>query len=644
MVADSEWQILPEMQRRVAGRSARVPSGMDRMSAYSGDRKRRLFVIRQQGDAPSRSWNTKEPGLSEGGHVLDQEPADDFFAACGSKSVPRLEVVGLNEDDVDQHVLERPFFLIGRSKQCDLRIPHSGVSHRHAYLQIVGGRLLCCDLASRNGTHWRGGARPFGWVDPGEEITIGPYRIRHVLDEFTRHSAIGGASGELSSLVRQINAEAALPDVRIEFLNSRKQPSARAGWQVRRNITLIGGSPLCKLRMQHESVSRMHSSLVLTAEGLWVVDLLGRGGTLVNDEPVQFRELCDGDRLQIGRFCMGIRYGTGRKSQVIIDSTIVPQNELVETSHESPDPTRHASAEHEETAAPHSSAVDERQLTVAAGEALPAAAPAAGAITGNGLSEQFVLGLFETFSAMQQQMFAQFQQQMMGMMQTFGSIHQSQQSLIRQELLRVHEISAELQQLQSEMLRYRARAEQATPEAASTLSESEGVPVPAPSALNIPVSGSNTMTPEDTPSNGVPIDAAAADSFATDFDPAVFNSLLSSIDITTTAVPNDRAETPRDATSADEPSAEIEQVDGSTATAAEAAVQDAAPESDEPSSDDEPAAAATETPATSNDAEPWRDENAVEMHAWLVQRMGALERERNGRWQKIMRALSGTGR
>src|SRR5262249_55310160 len=49
-------------------------------------------------------------------------------------------------------------------------------------------------------------------------------------------------------------------------------------------------------------------ALLLTRQGLWVVDLLGRNGTFVNGQPVPWALLQDGARLQIGRFPIRICY------------------------------------------------------------------------------------------------------------------------------------------------------------------------------------------------------------------------------------------------------------------------------------------------------------------------------------------------
>jgi anti-anti-sigma factor len=52
----------------------------------------------------------------------------------------------------------------------------------------------------------------------------------------------------------------------------------------------------------------VHCSLVLTPKGLWVIDLLGRGGTKVNGQAVPFALLNHEDELKFGRYRIGVRY------------------------------------------------------------------------------------------------------------------------------------------------------------------------------------------------------------------------------------------------------------------------------------------------------------------------------------------------
>lgn len=64
--------------------------------------------------------------------------------------------------------------VIGRKRDCDLRIPLMSVSKRHCQLLHNDGALQLRDLGSRNGTILNGKAVKKANLKPGDSITIGP--------------------------------------------------------------------------------------------------------------------------------------------------------------------------------------------------------------------------------------------------------------------------------------------------------------------------------------------------------------------------------------------------------------------------------------------------------------------------------------
>ena len=75
-------------------------------------------------------------------------------------------------------LLRRGTNRIGSAPASDVLLPVRGVSKRHALLAVEGGCLKVEDLASKNGT-FVNGAR-IGALDlrPGDEIRLGPVRLR----------------------------------------------------------------------------------------------------------------------------------------------------------------------------------------------------------------------------------------------------------------------------------------------------------------------------------------------------------------------------------------------------------------------------------------------------------------------------------
>lgn len=82
-----------------------------------------------------------------------------------------------------------------------------------------------------------------------------------------------------------------------------------AGW------SRIGRSRSADIRLDDPTVSRRHAVIVQTPEGeLRVLDDRSMNGIRVNDEPVDWSPLADGDELQIGRYTLSVIESTGKPS------------------------------------------------------------------------------------------------------------------------------------------------------------------------------------------------------------------------------------------------------------------------------------------------------------------------------------------
>jgi pSer/pThr/pTyr-binding forkhead associated (FHA) protein len=64
--------------------------------------------------------------------------------------------------------------VVGRRRDCDLRIPLPSVSRRHCQLSNLDGVLKVRDLSSRNGTIVNGVAVDEAEIKPGDVIKVGP--------------------------------------------------------------------------------------------------------------------------------------------------------------------------------------------------------------------------------------------------------------------------------------------------------------------------------------------------------------------------------------------------------------------------------------------------------------------------------------
>ena len=225
-------------------------------------------------------------------------------AATGAGDRFRIAVSAKGDTAPVEHEFKYPYAVVGRGEGCDIVLPDSTVSFRHAYFQVIEGRVFCVDLASRNGIGWPDGPRKYGWVPPNAPIEIGPYRLK-VIEEDRADLASRDALADLNPLERYRGEVGAMPKVDLEFhYETANQPT----WSVNRLLTLLGRSPLCKLRFDSPAVSGVHCGLLLTRHGLWAIDLLGRGGTKVDGENVRAVPLESGNEISVATFQIGVFY------------------------------------------------------------------------------------------------------------------------------------------------------------------------------------------------------------------------------------------------------------------------------------------------------------------------------------------------
>ena len=71
----------------------------------------------------------------------------------------------------------RATVVIGRSRDCDLRLPDTDTSRRHAKIVCDAGRFVLYDLASTNGTFVNGERVDERELAPGDRIRIGAHTV-----------------------------------------------------------------------------------------------------------------------------------------------------------------------------------------------------------------------------------------------------------------------------------------------------------------------------------------------------------------------------------------------------------------------------------------------------------------------------------
>lgn len=223
----------------------------------------------------------------------------EFLEACGASGPLRLEWNDPVTARPVRQEFDRPAVVIGRSARADLVLDHPGVARRHAYLQLVAGRLFAIDLETGVGLLWGGVPRPAGWLDPGRPVQLGPVTVGVVSDHAVVASPTPGPTSR-----RYLGCQS-LPEAALEF----RSPEGRRRFPLECVLSLAGSSGRCHLRVSGTNASRFLCGLVRTPTGVWVVDLLSSRGVVVNGVACRQVRLEDGDLLRLGTKALRVVYG-----------------------------------------------------------------------------------------------------------------------------------------------------------------------------------------------------------------------------------------------------------------------------------------------------------------------------------------------
>lgn len=371
--------------------------------------------------------------------VVNDEVLDLFLEACGAGGPLPIGVGPRNGQPTETRVITQPFAVIGRNPHTDLYLDHWKVSRRHAYVQLVDGRYFCVDLGSRTGTFGGDPGHRMGWLGPGHPIQVGAFSIH-----FKEFPAPSSPPEPIPGVIWEVSGKTAGPST----------------WRMESRLVLAGRAPACKIRINEPDISKYHCSLVATAYGVWVVDLLGDHGVFVNDAPVRYALLEDGDELRIGQYLLRPHY-----DGPILDRPGVPRSPV------------DASRINLSTPAV---LVDRPARTLV--PVLPTATPPVDLLPQLGVVDPSLQLVVQHFGMIQQQMYDHFHNSMMMMFEGFAALHREQAAGLRDELARIGAMSAEIDALKAET----ARLAEAQSEAARSGPPSAATPAAPEARATIP--------------------------------------------------------------------------------------------------------------------------------------------------------------
>jgi anti-anti-sigma regulatory factor len=225
---------------------------------------------------------------------VSEQSRPSIGEAVHAPAVLRLLVSGSEGSEPRIVELSQPFAVVGSAKEADVTLQSANVGFRHAYLQVLDGRLFCLELGSTTGIFWGDERRSSGWLSPSQPARIGSYTLQ-LLDD--------GLSPDFDPQETGLRDANAFPRYTLEFCDDTLSDIVRS---IDRRITLIGRHRGCHVRLDSESVSGVHCALVLTADGLWIVDLLGKGGTRLDQKNVRCGLVENGSLLAVGAYVITV--------------------------------------------------------------------------------------------------------------------------------------------------------------------------------------------------------------------------------------------------------------------------------------------------------------------------------------------------
>lgn len=234
---------------------------------------------------------------------MDAQALKTFSHVVGAPRPIRLALREEGGGPPDVQVVDSPYAILGRGRNSHVRLNSSDVSYRHACLLVLGGRILCLDLLSARGISWDGPHRA-PWLSAADRLKIGPYWIQ-LLDDGWAYTPELPSPLDFKPRDQKLPEFGELPEVELQLLTGKRK---NAVFPVNRVLTLVGRDERCRVTCADDEVSRVHCALLLAPSGLWVIDLLGRNGVRIGDEPAPFGCLAEGEVFHVGRYGFRVRY------------------------------------------------------------------------------------------------------------------------------------------------------------------------------------------------------------------------------------------------------------------------------------------------------------------------------------------------
>lgn len=175
--------------------------------------------------------------------------------------------------------------LLGSRDGCKVTLKHKRVSPVHLALVNNGLQIFAIDLVTRHGTLLNGLKMQHEHLSDGDVLTLAPWEFRVDIQESAQ-------SGDAD--VHPFDLEPSPRMVTFEHIESGRL--LKPG----RDLCTIGRRNGCDIVISDPRVSRAHALLLGYYGRRAIVDLLSGGRTFINDKPIEFHFLEDGDLIRVG--------------------------------------------------------------------------------------------------------------------------------------------------------------------------------------------------------------------------------------------------------------------------------------------------------------------------------------------------------
>jgi pSer/pThr/pTyr-binding forkhead associated (FHA) protein len=210
--------------------------------------------------------------------------------------------------------LDAPRIVVGRGEGCDVRLPDTSVSHRHASIRQRGGEHVILDENSQNGTFLDRVRLPPQTpraLRSGERVRVGRVWLELRFEPAMVKGSTAAAAKELAlALVeRGLRTQDEEAGPRITVLEGSDAGATLVLADAGRSY-VIGRQASADIKLDDELCARQHARVSRRGDALAVQDCGSPGGTFLDGERLSTREVTwkVGQVLEIGHARLAFEY------------------------------------------------------------------------------------------------------------------------------------------------------------------------------------------------------------------------------------------------------------------------------------------------------------------------------------------------